>query len=185
MARGRYVNPSPVHRGLAPWASTGPGSAPRPPRANVGCQDKGGELVPARSASVGRKGWLPAMALRDVLLASSAAASLAAGVEALWGSFGTACTTLDGCHPVSVLAASRQPGYPESILVLVVGISLVGALVPWWSRRHRWGLIAWGAGLCGFFVLSLGVDLYWLPSAGLCLVAGLLPPPGKTPARRQ
>jgi hypothetical protein len=124
------------------------------------------------------------MWLREALLASSAAASLAAG-KALWGSFGTACTTLHGCHPVSVLTALRQPGYPESIFYVVVGLSLAGAVVPWWSRRHRWGLLAWGAALCGFFLLSLGFDLYWLPSAGLCLVAGLLPLPPQRPGRRQ
>jgi hypothetical protein len=113
--------------------------------------------------------------VRPVLAMSSAVASLVAGVWALFGAFGTTCTTDGGCHASGIVAAMTQPGYPGAMFAVVVALTVAGIVIPWWSRRRRWGLVLWGAFLVGFFWLSFGIDLYWLPSAVLCLLAGVFP----------
>ncbi|MBX5466121.1 MAG: hypothetical protein K6U14_01320 [Firmicutes bacterium] len=115
--------------------------------------------------------------LRELLSLLASATSLAAGIWALVGAFGMACTTGGGCHAVSVITAMSQSGYPQAIFWIVMGLTVGGTIIPWKLRRYRWGSVLWGAALMAFFVLSMGLDSYWVPSALLCLLAGGLPRP--------
>ncbi|MBX5468191.1 MAG: hypothetical protein K6U14_11980 [Firmicutes bacterium] len=56
-----------------------------------------------------------------------------AGAYAFFGTFGITCTTAGGCHPVSLLSETYEPGSPPVMTALGLGLTLAGAIIPWGS----------------------------------------------------
>lgn len=76
-------------------------------------------------------------------------------------------------HCVSTTVAGSMAGPVAASLAL---LSIAFGVLPYLARRSTVGLWAWGGLVLGFFVLSFGIDIWWLPAGVLAVAAASCPP---------